>query len=94
MLRKKKQTAVLMKAVSELKEADYSQEPELQEIFQRLTKGRKQFAEVFEKNINAVMQISSLDLTMKHETEKILDISRQITKATESIFGRDRKSVV
>lgn len=87
MLRKKKQTAVLMKAVSELKEADYSQEPELQEIFQRLTKGRKQFAEVFEKNINAVMQISSLDLTMKHETEKILDISRQITKATESIFG-------
>lgn len=87
MLRRKKQAAVLMKAVSELKEADYSQEPELEEIFQRLTKGRKQFAEVFEKNISAVMQISSLDLAMSHETEKILDISRRITKATESIFG-------
>lgn len=76
---KKKQTAVLMKAVSELKEADYSKEPELKEIYQRLAKGRKQFAEVFEKNINAVMQISSLDLTMQHETDKILDISNQIS---------------
>lgn len=88
---KKKQTAVLMKAVSELKEADYSKEPELKEIYQRLAKGRKQFAEVFEKNINAVMQISSLDLTMQHETDKILDISNQISKATETIFGNSQE---
>lgn len=88
---KKKQTAVLMKAVSELKEADYSKEPELKEIYQRLAKGRKQFAEVFEKNINAVMQISSLDLTMQHETDKILDISHQISKATETIFGNSQE---
>lgn len=84
---KKKQTATLMKAVSQLKKADYSKEPELDAMYQRLTKGRKQFASVFEKNINAVMAISSLDLTMQHETDKILDISRQITKATETIFG-------
>ncbi len=84
---KKKQTAVLMKAVSGLQEADYSKEPELNGIYQRLMKGRRQFAEVFEKNINAVMQISSLDLTLQHETDKILDISDQITKATGTIFG-------
>lgn len=76
-----------MKAVSELKSTDYSQEPDLNGIYQRLLKGRKQFAEVFEKNINAVMQISSLDLTMQYQTEKILDISQKVTSATETIFG-------
>lgn len=78
---------VLMKAVSELKAADYSKEPELNGIYQRLSKGRKQFAELFDKNIKAVMQISSLDLTMQHQTEKITDISRNIEKASEAIFG-------
>lgn len=83
----KKKKAVLMKAVSELKPTDYSEDPELNGIYQRLLKGRKQFAEVFENNINAVMQISSLDLTMQYQTEKILDISQKVTNATETIFG-------
>lgn len=83
----KRKKNVLMKAVSELKEADYTKEPELNRIYQRLTKGRKQFAEIFDKNIKAVMQISSLDLTMQHQTEKIIDISRNIEKASEAIFG-------
>lgn len=76
-----------MKAVSELKEADYSQDPELNDMYQRLTNGRKQFVKIFEKNINAVMQISSLDLTMQHQTDKIIDISQKVTNATETIFG-------
>lgn len=79
--------AVLIKAVSELKAADYSREPELKCIYQRLTNSRKQFAEILEKNINAVMQISSLDLTMQHQTERIVDISNSVAKATETIFG-------
>nr|WP_296485972.1 methyl-accepting chemotaxis protein [uncultured Acetatifactor sp.] len=83
----KKKKIMLMRAVSELKKADYSPEPELGGIYQRLANGRKQFAEVFEKNINAVMQISSLDLTMQHQTEKIMDISQKIISATETIFG-------
>lgn len=82
-----KKKAVLMRAVSQLKEMDYSKEPELGEIYRRLSRGRKQFAEVFEKNVKAVMQISSLDLTMQHQTEKIIDISRKVTAATETIFG-------
>ncbi len=83
----KRKKNVLMKAVSELKEADYSKEPELNKIYQRLTSGRKQFAELFDKNIKAVMQISSLDLTMQHQNEKITNISRNIEKASEAIFG-------
>lgn len=83
----RKSKVVLMKAVSELKRADYSKEPSLNEIYNRLFEGRKQFAEVFDKNINAVMQISSLDLTMNYQTQKIIDISNKIAKATESTFG-------
>ncbi len=83
----KKKKIMLMRAVSELKKADYSPEPELGGIYQRLANGRKQFAEVLDKNINAVMQISSLDLTMQYQTQKIVDISNKIAKATETIFG-------
>lgn len=93
MAMKNRKTA-LMKAVSTLENADYSREPELNSIYQRLSRGRKQFAELFEKNIKAVMQISSLDLTMQHQTDKIIEIASKVTKATETIFGADRKSVV
>lgn len=77
----------LVKSVSELKQADYSRNSELNGIYQRLVKGREQFAQIFEKNIKAVMQISSLDLMLQHETEKILEISRNVARATEVIFG-------
>ncbi len=65
----------LMRAVSRLEETDYSAVPELKDMYRRLVKGRKEFAEIFDKNIKAVMQISSLDLTMQHQTEKIMGIS-------------------
>lgn len=84
-----KKNANLIKAVSELKHADYSKEPDVGSLYQRLVKGREQFVELFEKNIKAVMQISSLDLTMQYETDKINDISHNIEKATEAIFGSD-----
>ncbi|MCI8991306.1 MAG: hypothetical protein HFG80_01040 [Eubacterium sp.] len=74
-------------AVAELREIDYSSEPELGAIYQRLTKGRKEFEEVLGKNIKAVMHISSLDLTMKHHTERIIDIAQKMAAATAVIFG-------
>lgn len=77
----------LVKSVSELKECNYSASPELNNVYQRLLQGRQQFAQVLEKNIKAVMQISSLDLTLQHETDKILEISRNVARATEVIFG-------
>ena len=88
----KTKKTTLMKAVSELKPTDYSKEPELDHIYQRLSNGRKQFAEILEKNINAVMQISSLDLTMQYQTEKIMDISNSVARATETIFGSSGNS--
>lgn len=79
--------SALIKAISEMKEADYTRDPDLQDIYERLKSGRQQFGEIFEKNIKAVMQISSLDLTMQYQTEKIVDISRSVENATETIFG-------
>ena len=79
----------LVKSFSELKEADYSKEPELKEMYQRLQNGRGQLAKVFDENIKAVMQISSLDLTMQYQTRKVMDISRKIKMASERIFGTD-----
>ena len=82
----------LIKSVAELKEANYSGSPELREIYQRLASGREQFAEILEKNIRAVMQISSLDLTLQHETDKIMEIARSVARATEVIFGTNTGS--
>ena len=41
----------LINAVSELREEDYSREPELNDIYQRLLTARRQFAEIFEKSL-------------------------------------------
>lgn len=79
--------SALVKAVSELKDADYTKEPDLRDIYRRLKNGRKEFAELFDKNIKAVMQISSLDLTMQYQTDKIVEISQNVAHATETIFG-------
>ncbi|MCM1256845.1 MAG: methyl-accepting chemotaxis protein [Roseburia sp.] len=79
--------STLIKSLSELREADYGKAPELKEMYERLRNGRTQLAEVFDKNMKAVMQISSLDLTMQHQTEKIMNISRQVEAASEAIFG-------
>lgn len=80
-------TKRLVKSISELRDDNYAGEPELSDIYRRLVHNRDQFAEILEKNIKAVMQISSLDLTVQHETDKILEISHNVAKATEVIFG-------
>lgn len=77
----------LVRSVAALQKDDYSSSPGLQEIYQRLENGRKQFAEIMEKNIHAVMQISSLDLMMHHEVDEIMKISQNVAKAAEVIFG-------
>ncbi len=77
----------LVKSVASLQKDDYSVNPDLNGIYQRLESGRKQFAEIMEKNIKAVMQISSLDLMMQHEVEQILKISQNVANAAEVIFG-------
>ena len=77
----------LINAVSELQEADYSKNPKLGDIYKRLLKGRKQFEEVMRKDIQAVMQISSLDLVLNHVTDSMLEISESVAEGTGIIHA-------
>lgn len=82
-----KKHSELVKAVAEMREADYSKEPELGAIHQRHLKGRKQFEEAMSDDIGAVMQISSLDLALHHHTDHMMEISHNVADATGVIFG-------
>ena len=75
----------IVDSLAELKEADYSKNPKLGDIYKRLIKGRKQFENVMDKDISAVMQISSLDLTLEQYTDDLMDISNEVADSTEVI---------
>lgn len=75
----------LIDSLAELKEADYSKNPKVEDIYKRLIKGRKQFENVMDKDISAVMQISSLDLTLEQYTDDLMDISNEVADSTEVI---------
>lgn len=66
----------LISAVAELKDTDYSKNPKLGDIYKRLLRGRKQFENVMSKDIQAIMQISSLDLTLNYVTDEMHSISK------------------
>ncbi len=72
----------LLDAVAELKKVDYSKQPKIASIYNRLARGRKQFEVVMDKDIQAVMQISSLDLVLNHHTDGIIKVSENIASAT------------
>ena len=55
----------LLRSVSEMKQVDYSGNLELDGIYKRLIKGRENFESAYDKTLDAVMQISSLDLVLK-----------------------------
>ena len=75
----------LIDAVAQLQDADYSKNPKLGDIYKRLLKGRKQFENVMNKDIQAIMQISSLDLTLNYVTNEMNEISGNVAEETEII---------
>ncbi len=82
----KSKTNALVDSVAELKDTDYSKHPRLENIYKRLIKGREQFQKVMDKDIHAVMEISSLDLTLAHHTDRLMVISDNVANATEVIY--------
>ena len=65
----------LINAVAELKDVDYSKNPKLGDIYKRLLKSKKQIESVMNKDIQAIMQISSLDLTLNYVVDEMSNIS-------------------
>ena len=80
---KKKHDLVL--SVANLQEADYSKQPALGEIYDRLSSGRIQFEEAFSNDIQAVMEISSLELALKHHANNMSVLSNNVADATSVI---------
>lgn len=83
----KSNKAELVRAVAELRDADYTKEPELGKIYQRILNGRKEFADVLDKDLKAVMQISSLDLALEQHTDYLKKLSEQVASASSIIYG-------
>ena len=79
---KGRETDKLLDSLAELKKTDYSKNPKLMDIYRRVSKGREQFEVVMDKDIQAVMQISSLDLTLNHHTDSMIQISHSVADAT------------
>ncbi|MGN0312104.1 MAG: methyl-accepting chemotaxis protein [Lachnospiraceae bacterium] len=82
----------LIKAIAEMQDTDYSRDAKLEEIYQRLSKGRSKFEETMADDLGAVMQISSLDLAMHHHTDHMNEISHNVAEATEVIYGAAAES--
>lgn len=82
-----RKTSKLIKSVSQLQHADYTKEPGLDDLYQRLLKNRKKFEEVLEKDLQAVMQISSLDLALHLHTDRMLELSKHVADSTDVIYS-------
>lgn len=85
----KKSDAMLFKAMTDLRNTDYSSNAQIKSVYDRLVKGRKSFEGAMDKEIMSVMQISSLDLILRQNTKNLLEISDRVDDATVVI---DRES--
>lgn len=77
----------LIQAVANMQEADYASKPELGQIYERLLHNRKDFESVLEKDMSAVMEISSLDLTLEQHTKHLSELSSDVASASEIIYN-------
>lgn len=82
----------LIDSVANLENADYSKQPKIDSIYKRLIQGREQFERVMSKNISAVMQISSLDLILKQQTERMVAVCEEVGDATDMIQAAAQES--
>lgn len=72
-----------MLKISEMEDMNYSEvSPEMQQMYNRLAAGRTQFEGVMANVFAALMQISSLDLTLNHYAEQLQGISDGLSSAT------------
>ncbi len=83
-----------IQAISELRPMDYeSSGGELNNIHRRLLNGRKEFEQTVTKTMDAVMQMSSTDLTLEANVEAIEQISTSISAAVQTI-GKSSQATV
>ena len=60
-----------LQAVLELKNVDYSKDPEIQQLYTRLVNGRSQFGQILAKNASASLQIAEVVDALKDYNSKM-----------------------
>lgn len=84
LMRSKKESLLL--SMSELAEADYGKKSaQMEQIYRRLLAGRIRFEEAMDNALDAVMRISSLDLSLSHYSEVLQKVSDSVSEAAELI---------
>lgn len=78
----------VLRSFGEMKEMDYSSESaELQNIYKRLQDGKKNFENVMEKNLAAVMRASALDVGIEDSYKKMSVITKDVSEASGIIHN-------
>ena len=91
MLRKKIDVNMLH-ALSNMNKIDYSSTPEIADMYARLSKGRDAFAGIYELNVDAVAEISALNLEIKFYTDSLTKIADSVADATKCIHDAAKDS--
>lgn len=89
---KKKIDPKLIYSLSKLQPDQYNSFSELDNVYNRISSGRQAFSDIYELNVNAVSEISKLDLEINYYTEKLLKISESISNATKDIHSAASES--
>lgn len=80
-----------IQSMSKLEQDDYQKAgEEVADFYERLLNNRKNFQIVLQKNISALMQISALDLTLNHYTDKLMDVCNSLADATKTIHSSSK----
>lgn len=82
---KKKKMGTLAASVAAMQPADYSTAPELQGIYERLNRGKSQIQQIYDKGMDAVMQMSALDLTIEDNIKKMAVAANGVAEASATI---------
>lgn len=72
--------------LSDMKEdADFSKDPEVGGVYERISSGRLKFREIYSKMLRAVMEISKLDLALVEYPKDMEKIAQDVDEATSAI---------
>lgn len=82
----------LVHALSEMKDIEYGVDSEIDNIHQRLKKGRDTFAKIYDLDVNVVAEISALDLEIKFYIKQLMEIAGSVAEATKSIHSASADS--
>lgn len=83
---KKKNDALMIEAISDMSNKKVANcSPKLSEIYQRLHTGKGHFSKIIDTTLSSTMKISTLELELSKEAERLMEISGDVLDMSENI---------